>query len=237
MRGIALLIMLASTLAQAAWDDYVEDRELRLGAAGLSELNVEAGAGALTIIGDPDAEEIVVAATISVPGSSEDKARKRIERRLVLSLERDGDAARLEGYFESGMFGWSQAAAVALTITMPQALNLVVDDSSGGLEVSTVGGDVLIEDGSGGIRLFDNGGHIEIEDGSGSIEIEGVAGDVRVVDGSGSITIERVTGSVFIEDGSGSIRVVDVQRDLVIADGGSGDVEYEQVLGRVEIDE
>ena len=237
MRGIALLIMLASTLAQAAWNDYVENRELRLDASGVSAIEIEAGAGSLTVTGDPNASEIVVDATITVSESDEDEAQSRIEKRLVLTLEREGDMARLDGYFESGMFGWDQNAAVALDVTLPQSLGLIVDDSSGSVEVTAVGGDVSIEDGSGGIRLTDSGGHVNIDDGSGSINIAGVRGDVRVDDGSGSMTIERVAGSVFIDDGSGSIRVIDVQQDLIVEDAGSGGVDYEQVLGRVEIDE
>ena len=237
MRGIALLIMLASTLAQAAWDDYVETRELRLDAGGVSVLEIEAGAGSLTVTGDPNADEIIVDATITVPESDEDQAKSRIEKRLVLNLEQAGDTARLEGYFESGMFGWGQNTTVALAVTVPQSLGLIVDDSSGSVEVVAVGGDVRIEDGSGGIRLTDSGGNVDIEDGSGGITIDGVMGDVRIDDGSGSMTIQRVAGSVHIEDGSGSIRVVDVQQDLIVEEGGSGSVDYEQVLGRVEIDE
>ncbi len=237
MRGIALLIMLASTLAQGAWNDYVEERELRLDANGVSVLEIEAGAGALTVAGDPTADEVIVEAIITVPGSDEDTARSGIEKRLVLTLERYGDTARLDGYFESGMFGQGQNAAVALTVTLPRALSLIVDDSSGSVEVSAVGGDVRIEDGSGGIRLIDSGGHVQIEDGSGGIEIDGVAGDVYVDDGSGSMTIERVAGSVIVNDGSGSIRVIDVQQDLIVEADGSGGVDYERVFGRVEIDE
>ena len=237
MRGIALLIMLASTLAQAAWDDYVETRELRLDAGGVSVLEIEAGAGSLTVTGDPNADEIIVDATITVPESDEDQAKSRIEKRLVLNLEQAGDTARLEGYFESGMFGWGETPSVSLTVTLPQALGLSIDDGSGSMEVSALNGDVFIDDGSGSIRLSDSGGHVEIEDGSGGIEINGVAGDVRIDDGSGSVTIERVSGSVFVDDGSGSIRVFDVQQDFIVEADGSGGVDYDRVLGRVEIDE
>ena len=237
MRGIALLIMLASTLAQAAWDDYVETRELRLDAGGVSVLEIEAGAGSLTVTGDPNADEIIVDATITVSESDEDQAKSRIEKRLVLNLEQAGDTARLEGYFESGMFGWGETPSVALTVTLPQALGLSIDDGSGSMEVSALNGDVFIDDGSGSIRLSDSGGHVEIEDGSGGIEISGVAGDVRIDDGSGSVTVERVSGSVFVDDGSGSIRVFDVQQDFIVEADGSGGVDYDRVLGRIEIDE
>ncbi|MEM9208303.1 MAG: hypothetical protein AAGA61_03575 [Pseudomonadota bacterium] len=236
MRGLALLIMLASTLAYAAREEYVETRELRLDTEGVSVLRIEAGAGNLTVTGDPGADGIVVTATIAVPGD-ESAARRRIDERLVLTLERVDDVAELDGYFESGLFGWGQAASVALSVSVPQALDLNVVDASGGLEILAIGGDVIIEDGSGGIRVFDSGGHIEIEDGSGGIRVEGVAGNVRIADGSGSMTIERISGSVFIEDGSGSIRVADVQQDLIVEDKGSGGVDFERVLGRVDIDE
>jgi hypothetical protein len=60
----------------------------------------------------------------------------------------------------------------------------VEDDSSGGIEISGVGKDVLIRrDSSGGIRVEDVSGDFTVEeDGSGGIEHEGVKGQVHIPD-------------------------------------------------------
>ena len=237
MRGIALLVMFASTLAHGAWNEYVETRDLRLDARGISTLEIDAGAGGLTVKGDPGITEIVVAATITVPEDDEDKAQAYMEKSMVLTLDRDNDAARLRSYFESGLFSWGQQGSVSLDVTLPQSLSLVIDDGSGSIEISDVGGSLFVDDGSGGIRILDNGGDVEIDDGSGGILVAGAAGNVRITDGSGSMTIERVAGSVYVDDGSGSIDVSDVLQDLIVEDDGSGGIDHDGVLGQVIIDQ
>ena len=237
MRGIALLVMFASTLAHGAWNEYVETRDLRLDAKGLSTLEIDAGAGKLTVQGDPAVTEIVVAATITIPKGDEDKAREYMQKSMVLTLDRDSDTARLQSYFDSGLLSWGKQGSVALDVTLPQALSLVVDDGSGSIEIADVGGSLIVDDGSGGIRILGIGGDVEIDDGSGGILVAGAAGNVRITDGSGSMTIERVAGSVFVDDGSGSIDVSDVLQDFIVEDDGSGGVDYEGVLGQVVIDQ
>lgn len=237
MRGIALLVMFASTLAHGAWNEYVETRDLRLDARGISMLEIDAGAGDLTVRGDPAGTEIVVTATITIPKGDEDKAREYMQRSMVLTLDRDNDTARLRSFFESGLFSWGKQGAVALDVTLPQSLSLVVDDGSGSIEISDVGGSLFVDDGSGSIRVLDNGGDVEIDDGSGSIRVAGAAGNVRITDGSGSMTIERVAGSVYVDDGSGSIDVSDVAQDLIVEDDGSGGIDHDGVLGQVIIDQ
>ena len=238
MRGIIVLAMFTASLGHAAWNDYVEVRDLRLDAGSIGDLDIETGAGSLDVQGDGAADEIVVTATITVPEEDEDKAREQIEEGLKLSLEQAGSRAILISDFESSGWnrGWDESPSIQLEVRVPERLGLAIDDSSGSIEISNVRGDIELTDGSGSISMDRVGGNLTIEDGSGSIRITGAGNDVRIVDGSGSIDIDDVGGSVVVDDGSGSIEVRDVARDLIIEDDGSGGLRYSGIQGRVEED-
>lgn len=252
MRGIIIMAMFAVSLSHAGSRGYTEVRNLELDAAGLSELAIDAGAGAMTVTGVKGSDAIVVVATISVDTSDADDGAKFVEKRLRLSLERDGDRAELRADFAPD-WGWSDDAAIDLEVRMPAQLGLAIDDGSGPIAVSDISGTVRIDDGSGPIEVdnsgdvdiddgsgsitLENTGAVRIDDGSGSITIAGAAGDVYVEDGSGTIEIRRVAGSVTIDDGSGDIEIDDVEHDLVIEEEGSGSLRYGNVRGTVRQDD
>lgn len=234
MNGKLLLAIVSAGLANVAWADYGEVRELTLEANGVSVLSVDSGAGGLIIVGIPGAGAITVTARIEVPGSSDEKARERLESDMVLSLDRDGDEAELRAWFDGG--GWNQGDSphIHLEVGMPEGMRLEVDDGSGPVEVRNVHGDIVIDDGSGSLEMVDVGGSIRIDDGSGSITVHNAGGDLFINDGSGGIDVRGVAGSVTVDDGSGSIDVRDVARDLIIVDDGSGGLNFSNVGGRIE---
>lgn len=237
MRGILLIAMFTASLAHAAWNDYIEVRDLKMDAGGIRSLAIDAGAGSLDISGDPTADAIVVIATVTVANEKADEARKIMASDMVLTLERDGDTALLKSYFESdGSWGWGEQNGIALEVRVPEHLGLAVDDGAGSMEIRDVRGDIKVDDGSGSIVMTAVGGNIELEDGSGSISINGAGDDIRIVDGSGSIRVRQVGGSVVVADGSGSIDVSDVGRDLIVEEDGSGSLRFAGVQGRVEQD-
>lgn len=234
MRSIVIMAMFVAGAAQAEWGDYEEVRDLDLDAAGLSGIFIDAGAGSMTVNGDDKAKSIKVTATIQVDAGDDDKARKIIEDRLTLSLERDGDRAVLTSLFDDRMSGDGNAS-VKLEVTMPTGIPLRIDDGSGSIIVEDTQSDLEIDDGSGSMKIY-NVGALDIDDGSGSILVENATGDVTIVDGSGSITVSEVGGSVRIDDGSGSINVSDVEKDLIIEEDGSGSLNVSDVRGSVEAD-
>ncbi len=236
MRTILILGMFTASLANAAWRDYEETRDLTLDAASIDTVVIEAGAGSLEVRGNADANAISVTALIQVP-EKEEKALKIIESDLVLTLERDGDSAVLNGYFESNGWGWGDSPSIRLEVEVPDRVSLEVDDSSGSIIIRDVSGEIDIEDGSGSLQMSNVGGNVRIEDGSGSVSVEGVGGDISIDDGSGSITVKDVRGSVVVDDGSGSIKVTDVGADLIIKEDGSGSLNFARIEGRVEKDD
>lgn len=252
MRGIIVMGMFVVSLSHAGSHEYTEVRNLDLEAAGLAEIFIDAGAGAMLVSGVGDSDEIVVVATITVDTADTDKAVEFVEKRLRLELERDGDRAVLNAGFEPG-WGWDVDAAVNLDVRIPARLALEIDDGSGSITVRDVSGSIRIDDGSGSIELANSGdvdiddgsgsigledtGAVKIDDGSGSITIVRAAGDVYVEDGSGTIEIRGVSGSVTVDDGSGDIEIDDVERDLIIEEEGSGSLRYTNVRGTVRKDD
>jgi len=236
MRNILIVTLFLATQATAAWSDYEEVRELSLGAGGIETLAVENGAGSIEIKGAPGTDDISVTATILVPGKNAEKARRRIESSLVLTLEQVRETAVLKAYFRNGggLFNFGDSPSVRLEISMPDQLQLEIDDGSGSIDINGVHGSIVVDDGSGSLTMADVGGDVEIDDGSGSISVEGVGGDISINDGSGGIKVRNVTGSVIIDDGSGSIDVSEVEKDLIIVDDGSGELDFSNISGRVE---
>ena len=237
MRNILILAMFAASLADAAWNDYEEVRELALDASGVAALHIEAGAGSLEITGVPRTDRIRVTALIRVPGADADKAKEVLDDHMVLSLLRKGDDAELKSYFDGGNRMFGDSPSIGLEVQLPEGMSLNVEDGSGSIVVSNVSGDIELKDGSGSIEMTKVGGNLKIDDGSGSISITEAGGDLSIVDGSGSITVRGVRGSVTIDDGSGGIDVADVEGDVVILEAGSGSVKIRDVKGKVDYDE
>jgi DUF4097 and DUF4098 domain-containing protein YvlB len=186
------------------------------------------------VTGREGLDAIEVKAEIVAKGVSDKDLDAYVKDRIELTLEKKGDKAvlvsRVRGKFR--LFGFGDNAVINLTVTVPKALSLDIDDGSGGIVVEDVAG-VRIDDGSGSIRINRVAGEVKIDDGSGGIEIGEVTGDVDVEDGSGEIDIRKVGGTVTIDDGSGSISVEDVGKDVRIVNAGSGGVDITRVKGRI----
>ena len=174
-------------------------------------------------------------ATIRIDSRNEDKAREIIEKRVRLTLERNGDRAKLRSDLDSD-WSWGGDGAIDLEVRMPSGVALSVDDGSGSTVIQDVRADIHVDDGSGSLEIS-NSGAVHVDDGSGSVTIRAASGDVYVNDGSGTIDIAGVAGRVTVDDGSGSITVDDVASDFIVEDDGSGSVSYTNVRGTVQLDD
>lgn len=236
MRSILISLIFIANLANAARAEYEEVRKLTLETEGISSLNVDAGAGSLAVYGETGISQITVIATIQVPGRDDEKALRKIDKNMILSLDRNGAIADLDAWFEHGIWSFGKGPTIHLEVHMPAQLGLAIEDGTGSIEVENVRGDVYVDDGTGSLVMNGVGGNVEIEDGTGSITVTDVGGDISVDDGTGGIEIQGVAGSVTIDDGTGSIDVADVANDLLIVDSGTGGVDYSNIGGRIETD-
>ena len=236
MRSFIIMAMFTASLANAAWNDYEENRELELASKGIDTLEIEAGAGSMEVTGVAGSDKIMVTAIIQIEDKNDDDAREIIEESLTLTLEKQGGNAELKSYFEdNGLFGYNNGS-VRLEVRMPEQLGLDIEDSSGSIVVNGVLGNIDINDSSGSIKMSRVGGDVKINDTSGSITVRDVGENISIEDGSGSITVTGVGGSVTVDDGSGSVKVSDVENDLIIENDGSGSVKFSDIRGTVEND-
>lgn len=189
---------------------------LELAATELGTLIANTEAGNLIIIGEPGRNNIEVQASILYYD----------EEDIELSLERRGDSAVLNA---SSNFNSHRrnSPIINLTVLVPAAFALELDDSSGNIQILNLQGNLQITDGSGNINI--EGGHnIGVDDGSGNIEITGASGSVNVKDGSGNIVVREVKGNLSIDDGSGNITAEFIDGNVEIDDG-SGSIDINQV--------
>jgi len=236
MHKLLIFSALMMVLASPAAAEYEEIRELVLDTDGLDSLSIEAGSGSLVVIGEPGSDAIRVKATIQVPRASEESARKRMEKGMLLSLERLDTRATLTGYFNHEYWSLGKGPTIHLEVRMPEGMSLAAEDGTGSVTISNVRGNLYIDDGTGSLSLTDIGGKVEIKDGTGSITVNGVGGDIWIDDGTGDIEVRGVAGSVTVNDGTGNIEVSDVDEDLIIIDNGTGNVHYANVKGQVRGD-
>ncbi len=246
-----LIILFTMAMASAA-----ENREtLTLTTSGLNALSIDCGAGELKVQGDEKLEQIEVSAVLHVEGISEAELLDFKKEDVILKLEKSGSKAVLTAKIDDSfslerLFG-SREAYIDLDIRLPRRLTVEVDDGSGnitirdldnGLELEDGSGDidlddisgrVEINDGSGDMSLTNLKGNVKIDDGSGDIELKTAGGDVFVEDGSGEMELYGIAGSVEIDDGSGNIVIDGVEKDVTIDEAGSGDLEIDNVKGKV----
>ncbi len=227
---VFVLMILAGSLGLFG---HQETRELKLEAAGLEHLRIDAGSGSLRIMGEHGRNNILVSAEIILKGKSDSRAQEYIRNNVKLELSRRGQGAVLISKIEPRWgFSW-RTEVIDLTVYVPSRMALEVDDGSGWMRISGMSAKIRVDDGSGEIKIEHVRGDVDIDDGSGNIEIEDVQGSVSIDDGSGTISVRDVTQDVEISDGSGSIQVDGIGGDVIVKDDGSGSISIQDVKGRV----
>jgi hypothetical protein len=242
--GLALLAVAAPASADLC--RHKADRRASLDATGATRVVVNARAGDLEL-------RPTDGATLVAEGRACASTAKILEQTDV-AVRREGETLRVDVRVPEEMVGIGLFyAALDLTVNVPAALPVEVNDSSGDIlatdlrivRVNDSSGDIVlhrpradveIRDSSGDVRVEDAAGRVQVRDSSGDIVIVGAAQVVIPSDSSGDITIKRVSGSVRIEqDSSGDVRVAQVGRDFELLSDSSGEVKVSDVKGEVRL--
>lgn len=213
-------------LGGQAFADEHRKSHLSLDVNDISMLAIEAGAGSLSIEGVANGDVIEVTAEIYA---------KNIDKTEIdLSLDKKGKKAVLVSHIENNYSSWGgNSPKIDLTVKLPQALALKVQDGSGSIDIENLLSSIELHDGSGSVDINNVTGNIDIKDGSGSIALKGIEGDISIDDGSGSISAKHIEGNLEIDDGSGQITVKHVSGDVTLDDG-SGSI-YVDTVGSLDI--
>ena len=195
-----LLIMFIFPLAVSV-KSYGEERNLYLLSDGISEMEIDCGAGFLKLKGVEGLDEIRVSADIIAGNKKGEELSEFIEENVELSLERHGNRAVLISRVRPSYFFFSFRGnlnnRIDLTVDVPGSMDIEIKDGSGDIMIDRLIGDLEIEDGSGSIRATDIDGNVKIYDGSGSIYLDGVNRDVDIVEsGSGGVEFKNIKGNV-----------------------------------------
>jgi DUF4097 and DUF4098 domain-containing protein YvlB len=230
LMAVALGAVLAGPLAA-----FETTKTLDLTAQGIKRLDIDAGAGSLTVTGREGLAAIEIRAEVVARNVREEDMERFIRDRIELTLEKRGEVAVLvsRARDEKRLFHFDGNVHIDLTVSVPKAMAVSIDDGSGSIIVEGLSAALRLEDGSGSIRIDRIAGDVEINDGSGEIEVLDVTGNVTIDDGSGEITIRRVGGTVTIDDGSGRIDIEGVEKDVRLISAGSGSVDVSEVKGRL----
>lgn len=206
-----------------------QTQQLSLPSNNLEYLTILSGAGSLDIQGSNTATSISVDAIIYTAD---------IDDEYELTLEKSGTQAKLVAQNKSNngiSFYSGQSPSINLVVTVPNTLNLDINDGSGDIVINEMQSNIDVKDGSGSLSI-NSAKNLNIDDGSGSIYVKNVVGDLVLNDGSGSIDIDNVSGNVAIEDGSGGITIKHIN-GAVTVDDNSGDMLIEHIGSSVTIDD
>ncbi|MEO8019037.1 MAG: DUF4097 family beta strand repeat-containing protein [Pseudomonadota bacterium] len=256
MRSRYWLLLLALGPATAlAWGDGCEFREDRGGgvdAKGVEKVVIRAGAGDMKVVGRSNAVRIEARGVACA-------AKQELLDATRISVRREGNVVYVETVLPQNGDGWSfvknEYAYIDIGIALPATIPvdatdssgdatfedlqaLVLQDSSGDLELERIAGLADVGDSSGDLNI-NGAGSVRVRDSSGDIEIEDVRTDVEVIlDSSGDIHIEKVGGNVKVaQDSSGGIRIEDVKGSVVVESDSSGDIYAGRVSGDFTVNE
>lgn len=246
---LALIALLAPTLATAGECEFAQDRTLELDLDGVSGVRFEVNANELHLSGAGDAAPSFTARACAAPENQLDN--------LVLSQRREGDVLVIRAERKgqaSGIFFKPTYAYLELRAALPTNLPYDVAVGSGDAWISDLR-TVTVDVGSGDVEARNISGTLDVKVGSGDVSADGIgqltvrsvnsgdvdairiSGDVRVGSiGSGDVSLKGVAGSVEIDSiGSGDAEIEDVSGNLRVARVGSGDVSRKDVRGRIDV--
>lgn len=193
-------------------------------------IDVLTRAGSLEVIGEAGRTtvelDVVVRAQLQAPWLTIDD--QTIIDALVAELTPVGDAIEVDAYVDLD----TGNVSTDVILRVPAEMRVEISDTSGDMRVSDVGA-LVIDDSSGDIDVLGIAGNIVVDDSSGDITLEAVQGTVDVRDNSGDVRV-RSAGSVTVRDDSGDLVIESIDGDVTIDDD-SGDILLQTVTGLATI--
>lgn len=232
--GLALVALVPT--AALAWGDgckFTAERSGGVDAKGVEKVVLRTGAGDLKVVGGTRNVRIEARGTACA-------AKQELLDQVQINVRREGNTVYVEtGQPQDSTIGWSfgrnDYAYIDAGIALPSNIPVEAIDSSGDAEFEDLHS-LMLQDSSGDLEISRVAGLADVSDSSGDIEIED-AGSVKLRDSSGDIEVERVRGEVEVDnDSSGDIRIVHVGASVMIRNDSSGSIRVEDVKGSVVVD-
>jgi hypothetical protein len=237
------------TAAPPLLADYKTNLNAELSAIDVRTLVVHAGAGTLTIIGEPSLRRVVASAHVNARAHDWEECQ-RIAKEVKLEFSAGGAQNPVLTVHVPRLAG-EQSYVADLTVRMPAGVRLTVVDGAGDVEMSGLfeGADITSESGKvhvhevqGGVTLRTGGaqsiieectGLIRVADGHGDLIVQHITGEVQVTDTSGELTVQAVTGNVTASNNPGHPRFLSIEGDLVLQNISPNDAVVRDVSGSI----
>lgn len=214
--AIALVVLLASTMAVASTPQGTFDKTLQV--SGPVDLEVETHSGDITVRTGPSG-------SVSIHGKifvgdhwlfgNRHADVSEIEQHPP--VRQDGNNIRID-------YVNAHDISVDYEITVPPETTVRTHSGSGDQTIEGTRGNVDLQSGSGEVKLSRVTGEIRLKTGSGNVRAREIAGAMRGGTGSGDIEVEETgSGDVDLHTGSGNIKARGIQ-GAFHAETGSGDI-------------
>lgn len=228
---VALALFLAALPAFAAGRRMYP---MNVPAAGVHTITFDVQEGDFVLRGDPNARDISMRVSI-------DRAwifklgEPGILKKLIAVSGQGTDHVTVRTNIDPSWKNWFRAEyPIDFEITVPASAALVVKDTSGKIEISSMRNGVDIADTSGTLSVRDVAGPVRIGKESGDIRIADVAGSVLVESRSGQMRLRNL-GPLDIAASDGNLDIVGVQQAEIHNRGGN--INLAEVAGPLTIDD
>ena len=246
--GAVVLIVLL--LAAVAWAKSDHSYPMDIPVASERTINFNVQEGEFVLRGDPSAKSVHIEVSI-------DRfflfrlGEQDILKRLIKVTHNTPGSVTVSTDIPRSLANWGRAEyPIDFSVVVPSSMNIRLQDTSGMIEMSDLGGDVNIDDSTGTIAVSRLSGNLHIIKQSGDVRVADVTGETRINNRSGQMNFERlgkltveasegnlvITGvdSADVHNGSGNIRVTGTRGVLTLHDT-SGEIIVNNVQGPVDI--
>lgn len=117
-----------------------------------------------------------------------------------------GNTVQLSAHFEREFFGFGKRW-MKIEVDMPRSADLQIATSNGGVDVTSLDGNVVVHTSNGSIQLAQLSGTVEIGTSNGGIRVSSVKGDLKARTSNGGVGIDNLDGNCDVATSNGSVNV------------------------------
>lgn len=233
---IFLAVLLAGILFQPVFATYEETMSWKLDSKGIEHLRVDIPCGNIDVKSNSSIKEIRIEAEVTIRKMSDDDAETFIKNWKLNLIKKDTSALFVyTGRTKKGTnwFKKNVAVELALTIEIPEKMNLILDTGAGNITVNGIKGSLDIESGAGNVSITDIEGDITVATGAGNMKFRKITGSVDADTGAGNLSFFNITGDIAADCGAGNI-TIDTCNGYVDVDTGIGNIDVSGVKRKVK---
>jgi hypothetical protein len=187
-----------------------------------SNLTVDINIGGIEVNGGAGSQ-VVIEYTRKVSAGSEEE-EERILREHVVTIDQSGDTVSIHargprgggsgGSWWRNLFGRGISRNFHLKVTVPEAMNVQLKTSGGGIDVGAITGTVKANTSGGGLDFADvtgdinghtSGGGIDLDRCKGTVKVHTSGGGIRSSGGEGALSVNTSGGGITIRSHRGDV--------------------------------